>query len=106
MANATGEYEWWDVLDRLDFQFIDFATSDDVRRHLREIFQGAEPSDRQVETAFARGQQMRTRAIELDYRVDRFFRRGQSVTMLRDSRGRFIAEGAANISDILEGEDF
>jgi len=106
MAQSEGEYEWWDDLDRLDFQFIDFESMDDVRGRLREILGGRLPSDRQTEMAFQRGQQMRTRAIELDYRVDRFFRRGQSVTMLRDSRGRFIAEGAANISDILERDDF
>jgi len=106
MAQSEGEYEWWDVLDRLDFQFIDFESMDDVRGRLREILRGRPPSDRQTEMAFQRGQQLRTRAIELDYRVDRFFRRGQSVTMLRDSRGRFIAEGAANISDILERDDF
>jgi hypothetical protein len=106
MAQAEGEYEWWDVLDRLDFQFIDFENMADVRNRLQEILRGRPPSDRQTQMAFARGQQMRTRAIEMDYRVDRFFRRGQSVTMLRDSRGRFIAEGAANISDILERDDF
>jgi len=106
MAQEEGGYDWWDLLDRLDFQFIDFETMDDVRGRLREILQGQVISDRQAEMAFQRGQQMRTRAIEMDYRVDRFFRRGQSVTMLRDSRGRFIAEGAANISDILERDDF
>jgi len=106
MAQETDAYEWYDVLDRLYFQFIDFTTEDDVRRVLQGILRGLPPSDRQVQTAFARGQQLRTAAIEMDLRVDRFFRRGQSVTMLRDARGRFIAEGSANISDILESGEF
>lgn len=106
MAQETETYEWYDVLDRLDFQFIDFTTEDDVRRVLQGILRGLPPSDRQVQTAFARGQQLRTVAIERDLRVDRFIRRGESVTMLRDARGRFIAEGAANIADILESGEF
>ena len=106
MAQEEAGYEWYDVLDRLDFQFIDFTTTDDVRNRLQEILGGRPPSDRQIQVAFQRGQQLRTAAIEMDLRVDRFFRRGQSVTMLRDARGRFVAEGAANIADILESGEY
>ena len=106
MTQATESPNWDEVLDRLDFQFIDFTTMADVRQTLTAILGGRVPSDLQTTLAFQRGQQLRTAAIEMDLRVDRFFRRGQSVTMLRDARGRFVAEGAANIADILESGEY
>ncbi len=102
MATDPGTFD--DFLDRYDFDYYDWDTFEELVQGLAGIL-GRPPSPAQVQGAFNRGQRHRAAAMERGLRVDRFFRRGQQVTQLRDSRGRFIAQGAGAISDILE-EDF
>lgn len=101
---TTTQTTFDDVLDRLDFTFSDWDTMDELLGRLDDIL-GRPASALQAAIAFDRGQRQRAAAIERGLQIDRFFRRGQQVTQLRDSRGRFVAQGAAAISDLLE-EDF
>lgn len=94
-----------DALDRMDFDFYDWDSMEEMIQALTTALEGRVPSDLQRDIAFARGQRHRAAAMERGLRVDRFFRRGQQVTQLRDARGRFIAQGASAISDLLD-EDF
>jgi len=101
---TTTQTTFDDVLDRLDFTFADFDNMNDLHERLTQIL-GRVPSDLQREIAFARGQAQRERAMIGGFRVDRFFRRGQQVTQLRDARGRFVTQGAPAISALLD-DDF
>jgi len=102
MTTEVGTFD--EALDRMDFDFYDYDDEANLFQELSAILEYA-PSPLQMEQASARGRRHRMAAAERGFRVDRFFRRGQQVTQMRDNRGRFIAQGADAISDMLD-EDY
>ncbi len=102
MTTEQGTFD--DVLDRLDFDFYDYDDEADLFQKLSGILDYG-PSPLQMQQAQDRGRRHRMAAAERGFRVDRFFRRGQQITQMRDHRGRFIAQGAGAISDMLD-EDY
>ena len=91
-----------EVLDRLEVTLADFDDIFFLEARLDEVL-GRPASGTQLEVATQKFQEQRQVAILEGLQVTRFLRRGQSVSALRDERGRFIgAEGAQRISAELE----
>ncbi len=102
MTTEAGTFD--DFLDRVDFDYYEYDDYNEMVAGLTNIL-GQPPSALQAAQADARGRRHRMAAAERGFRVDRFFRRGVQVTQMRDHRGRFIAQGAGAISDMLD-EDY
>ena len=92
MPNTFGDF-----LERHDIVFGDFQSVGMLAARLREVL-GHTPVGGQLPAAIHILQTQRQQAIDFGFTVDRFIRRGESVTQLRDARGRFVAAGARDIS--------
>lgn len=104
-----------DALDRLDINFEDASDPLALVERLSEIL-GYVPTGLQVDTAAAHFQQQSQLATTAGFSVTRFERQGRAVQVLRDARGRFVAQtdflarpgartivrGAGAISDALQ----
>jgi len=100
MVNRVNSFD--DVLDRLDIPLMEIQFENELWLFLDRELEGHGVGQAQVDSTWARIQQLRQAAVAEDLRVTRFFRRGQRVTVLRDVRGRFIADGAARVTQYLE----
>lgn len=103
-----------DALDRLDINFEDAADALALVERLSEIL-GYVPTQLQTDTAVSHFQQQSQQATTAGFRVTRFQRQGRNVQVLRDARGRFMAQtdflarpgqrtivrGAGSIADAL-----
>ena len=91
------------ALERLDFEFSDFGTMDEMVARLQLILGVDHVSPLQREIALAKSQrdfrQATFEAIDRGQRIDLFTRRGQTIFQLRDARGRFVAQGARGIRE-------
>jgi len=101
---TENDYDFFDALDRLEIDFEDFATIDILRERLTQVL-GGFPSARQEEMALFhlghQASQTRMEALSQGLDLTFFTRRGQGVATLRDARGRFVTEGAENITSRL-----
>lgn len=88
---------FFDFLERNDIVFQDFESAGQLTLRLTQIL-GHSPIGGQLPAAIVILQTQRQQAIDLGFTVDRFIRRGQQVTQLRDARGRFVASGARDIA--------
>lgn len=86
-----------DFLERHDIVFQDFESAGQLALRLTQVL-GHAPIGGQLPAAIVVLQTQRQQAIMLGFTVDRFVRRGQQVTQLRDARGRFVASGARDIA--------
>lgn len=107
-----------DALERLDVQFSDFETMDGLIRRLQSVLADNQPfpSQLQIQIAIDKLGPLREQAAESGFTIDRFRRKGRTITQLRDARGRFVTAesrfigtrgqivtlGAGNISRIIE----
>lgn len=80
-----------DALDRLDINFEDASDPLALVERLNEIL-GYVPTQLQTDTAAAHFQQQAQLATTAGFQVTRFERQGRSVQVLRDARGRFVAQ--------------
>ena len=85
--------EFGEVLERLDVQFSDFDTMDELIQRLDSVLSlnQARASIDQIAIAFEKLEQERSMATAIGATIGRFMRSGRTVTQLRDSRGRFVA---------------
>ena len=91
-----------DALERLDITFDDFGPGINMFDLLTEVL-GIMPTRFQMDLALEKLQTERQIALMHGFRIDRFMRRGEQVTQLRDPLGRFVASGAADIAATLRG---
>ena len=93
------------ALERLDFEFSDFGTMQEMIDRLDSIL-GVTASALQIDIAAQKAQadfrQATFEAVDRGQRIDIFRRRGQTVFQLRDARGRFVAAGARGIRTHFE----
>lgn len=80
-----------DALDRLDISFEDAADPLALVERLSEIL-GYVPTQLQTDTARGHFQSQAQLATTGGFRVTRFERQGRTVQVLRDERGRFVAQ--------------
>lgn len=92
-----------DALERLDVTFADFDTMDGLINRLDSIL-GRRASALQIDVAVDKFAHERDLAVEFGFQIDRFVRRGQPITQLRDRFGRFVAVGAQGISEFLRAQ--
>lgn len=83
--------EFADALDRLDITFEDAPDRESLRERLREILVGG-ATDFMVDIAMNKFRDQRQLATAGGFQVTRFERQGRSVQVLRDARGRFVAQ--------------
>lgn len=83
--------EFADALDRLDISFEDADDPLALVLRLNEIL-GYIPTQLQTDTARAHFQEQTQRATAAGFQVTRFQRQGRDVQVLRDARGRFVAQ--------------
>lgn len=98
MTQASDDYDWEEILERLDISFADFATMGALIARLDEVL-GRPASAHQIDLSVQVLQTQRQRAIDLGYSIDQFTRRGNVVTQLRGPRGQFVAS-----TEIVLGE--
>lgn len=110
MTTGNDSYDWFDALERFDIIFEDAVDYQTLYDRLSEVLgerrAGEQltrilPTQRQIDTALFHFGQQRQQAVILGYTADRFIRAGRQVTQLRDARGRFVAQGAAEITQRL-----
>ena len=104
MLNRTNSFD--DVLDRLDMPLMEIEYQDQLWLFLDRELEGHGVSQLQVDSTWARIQQLRQGAVTADLRLTYFTRRGARVSVLRDIRGRFITSEAANVTRYLEDLEF
>lgn len=99
----TGVGSLDDFLERMDIVFQDFTDIGALVAQLEQAFgTPGMPTLAQLDAAVIRLQIQRQTAFALGFRFDRFTRRGEQVSQLRDRFGRFITSGARNISAFLQ----
>ena len=98
MTSQSEDYDWEEILERLDVSFGDFGTMSELINRLDEAL-GRPASALQIDRSVQILQTQRQLAANLGYTVSRFERQGRVVTQLRDARGRFVAA-----TDIIIGE--
>lgn len=79
------------ALDRLDISLEDAADADALVERLSEIL-GYIPTQLQTDTARDHFRPQIQDAIAFGHQVTRFERQGRTVQVLRDARGRFVAQ--------------
>jgi len=104
MVNRVNSFD--DVLDRIDIPLMEIEYRDQLWLFLERELDGHGVSELQVNSAWARIQQLRQGAVTADLRLTYFTRRGARVSVLRDIRGRFITSEHANVTRYLEDLEF
>ena len=104
MVNRVNSFD--DVLDRIDIPLMEIEYYDQLWLFLDRELEGHGVSQLQVDSAWARVQQLRQGAAATDLRLAYFTRRGQRTVALRDHQGRFITSEAANVTRYLEELEF
>ena len=96
-----------DALDRLDFDwgadYDDQGLIDALARALdmpyrSDIFKPSDWREGQIQAAREAKQRRDQVMTDLGFQVGSFERGGRQVLQMRDSRGRFVTSGAANIT--------
>lgn len=99
MTTGTDDYVWEDVLERLDVTLDDFPDFGTLIERLSDAL-GRPASARQIDLSAGILQAQQFRAADLGYSVSRFVRQGRDVTVLRDIRGRFLAQTTLPVGDL------
>ena len=101
-----------DALDRLDFDwseaYDDVSLQDALAVALGMPFRSDlfKPSDDQIQAAKDDIQRRNQVMTDLGFQVGSFTRGGRQIMQMRDSRGRFVTSGAANITARLAEGSF
>ena len=102
-----------DALDRLDFDWsadyddqglIDALAVALGMPYRSDLFKPSDDPEGQIQAAREAKQRRDQIMTDLGFQVGSFFRGGRQVTQMRDSRGRFVTSGAANITARLREE--
>ena len=102
-----------DALDRLDFDWgVDYDEQGLIDAlavalgmpYRSDLFKPSDWKEGQIQAAIEAKQRRDQVMTDLGYQVGSFERGGRLVMQMRDSRGRFVTSGAANITARLRAE--
>lgn len=99
MTQRTDDYDWEEILERLDMNFADFPDMASLILRLDQVL-GRQATSHQIDLTVVVLQTQAQRAVDAGFSIERFRRRGQMVTMIRGPLGRFVASTEIAIDEV------